>query len=297
MDDPHLLRVDLAPGGGLEVALAARVGAGDGFLAVLAVAADGWRVLNHLGPAVLGEPTSLSVLNLPGRTAALVLTDLADQMAGAFCRREACSILALRKGALARIWGREIEIQAYWNREWSDPPGYGWLRLSGEAQYEFCYVGTAPAITVTYRNTLAEAPQAGRLPEEGSFVVRHSRTGEEVYRWDPALGLFILGYGRTRVRTTLQRREGGSVMKSVADLAPGESVAILGDEQNEPRALLDDPVYLRVYAAGRTGLVEPGAIEMAGNLQVTNSPDQSPAGSPPPSVRARPRSLRSPRSP
>ncbi|NLG83738.1 MAG: hypothetical protein GX493_03805 [Firmicutes bacterium] len=259
--DPHLVRGDFLPGGGTEIALVAELSSHSGFLVLLAPTADGWRPITHVGPEELGVPTSVAPLLIPGRHgAALVLTDLADQMAGAFSRREECSVFGVKDGKWRRLWRRTIESVAYWNLAWERPPGAGWRGLAGRADWRIEKAGDACLIAVAYRNSLTEAPAQATLPEAHRFVPRRQVTGREEYRWDPAYDLFVLGYGRIKNSPRLLGPDARPLEPPVR-LLPGQRVAILADEATTPKGLSGRACLLRVYAAGREGFLSPAAVD------------------------------------
>ncbi|MGE5597970.1 MAG: hypothetical protein ACM3XS_01150 [Bacteroidota bacterium] len=263
--NPFLAWGNFLPGREQELALAARVTSTSGLLALLAPREESWRIAAWLGPDVLGVPTSLLPLTLPGRrTTALALTDLADQMSGAFTRRETCAIF-LADGVWRRVWTRVIESESFWNRTWDRPPGQGWVRLVGEAQWKPVVKGRELFLEVSYRNAraVAAAEPGGRLPEAGRFAAAEQRSGRERYRWDPALGAFVLGYGRIKEAAFLarDRRAAGSPEASEARLPAGLSLAILGDDAGDPGVLVGLPRLLRVRAAGKEGFLPAGVVE------------------------------------
>lgn len=258
--DPYLVWGDFLPGGGSELALAAELYSNAGFLALLAPAKNGWRLLSCLGPRELGAPTSVSLLIIPGRVgAALTITDLADQMAGAFCRREDCTILGVRDGEWWRLWQREIESEAYWNRAWDRPPGRGWLCLAGRADWQIKKEKKGCRLLVAYRNSLAMGPAQATLPETHRFTVRWQVRGREEYRWDPELDLFVLGYGRVKSLARLLGPDGRPIEPPVF-LPPGRPVAVLADEAATPKALAGRACLLRVWGDGREGFLSPAAV-------------------------------------
>lgn len=258
--DPHLVRADFLPGGGDELALAAQVSPTGGLLALLVVRDGNWRVASHWGPDRLGVPTSMSPLALPGRReAGLILTELADQMAGAFCRREVCGVYAA-DGAWRRLWAKEIDAVSYWNRAWNHPPGQGWLRLASIATWKPVRTPGGLRISVSYRNTLAEAAGNGRLPEEDKFTIDRESTGQEEFVWDPGLGLFVLGYARTAAAARLLARQGAAFKPTGTVLPAGQAVAILADGAGDPRSLLGQARLLEVLAPGQTGFLAPATI-------------------------------------
>ena len=260
--DPFLLSGDFLPGGEPELALAAQVSATGGILALLAPQGNRWRLVCHLGPDRLGVPSSLNNLVLPGRPGtALILTDLADQMAGAFSRRETCAIYTA-DGSWRRLWSRDLDSSSYWNRAWSHPPGTGWLLLAGQADWQPVAGPAGLRLAVSYRNFLAEAPPAARLPEEHHFAVKRETAGREDYAWDPAVGLFTLGYARTRAPVRLMSLLGNSLQPTGIVLHAGQAVAILADGAGDPRALLGQPRMLEVLIPGQRGLLSPSAVEL-----------------------------------
>ncbi len=259
--DPFLLSGDFLPGGETELALAAQVSATGGILALLAPQGARWRLVCHLGPDRLGVPSSLSNLVLPGRPGmALVLTDLADQMAGAFSRRETCAIYTA-DGSWQRLWSRDLDSSSYWNRAWNHPPGTGWLLLAGQADWQPVAGPNGIRLSVSYRNILAEAPPGARLPEEHHFTVRRETTGREDYAWNPATGLFALGYARTRAAVRLMSLLGNTLQPTGTVLRAGQAVAILADGAGDPRTLLGQPRMLEVLIPGQRGLLSPSAVD------------------------------------
>lgn len=262
--EPFLVWADFLPAAGLELAVAARVSPAGGLLALLITTKESWRLAAHLGPDRLGVPTSLWPMTLPGEArAGLVLTELADQMSGAFCRRETAAIYQADAGGWRTLWTTVIESEAYWNRAWDHPPGRGWLRVGRLAQWRSVPGRSGLRLVADYRNTLAEAAQdeAGRLPEEGRFALTHAAAGREIFYWDQALRLFVLGYGVTLGRCALRER-GQSGARAVGAVLPrGTAVAVLDDGGNEAAALLGGERFCRVLADGRMGYLPYGMLK------------------------------------
>ncbi|MCL6613741.1 MAG: hypothetical protein K6U03_03830 [Firmicutes bacterium] len=158
-----------------------------------------------------------------------------------------------------RLWRREIESEAYWNRAWDHPPGRGWLCLAGRADWQIKTNEKGCRLLVTYRNSLAMGPPGATLPESHDFTDRQQVRGEEEYRWDPQLDLFVLGYGRVKTPTRLLGPDGRPVVPPVF-LPSGRPVAVLADEAATPKALAGLGCLLRVYAEGREGFLPPAVV-------------------------------------
>lgn len=259
--DPFLVWADFLAEPGQELALAVPVSRTEGLLALLLAKDKGWSVAVKVGPDELGIPTSLATLTLPGLSqTALVLTDLADQLEGAYSRRENCTIYVMDK-SWRKVWSKEIESEAYWNLAWDRPPGQGWVRLAGSADWRAQQEDGGLCLSVLFRNTLAWAPAApdGRLPETGKFAQTKQVNGHEVFRWDPALGLFVLGYARTRHATPMRANRHAEM--SPGDPLPADQpLAILADGADEPPALIGQGRLLQVFAAGRIGFVPASSV-------------------------------------
>ena len=91
--------------------------------------------------------------------------------------------------------------------------------------------------------------------------MRSEATGREDYTWDPVIGLFTLGYARTRAPVRLMSRLGNSLQPTGTVLRAGQAVAILADGAGDPRILLGQPRMLEVSIPGQRGLLSPSAVE------------------------------------
>ena len=260
--DPLLVWGDFLPANGQELAVALKLSQIGGLLAVLAVNGDGWNVTRHLGPDLLGVPTSLATLTVPGlRHTALVLTDLADQMAGAYCKRETATVYAADEG-WKKLWQSVIESEAYWNRAWDRPQSMGWLRLAGTAQYR-AVVKDGLRLVYNYRNSLAQAEEAQDrlLPEAEEFHLVRQTEGRAEFLWDARLGLFTLGKGRLLAETPLTVYEEMRYVPKDKPIPAGRTVHILADDALQPGALLGGERRLRVYYEGRVGFLPDEIVQ------------------------------------